>query len=61
MDQDGARTLARDAKTLARRVGHEAINQGCMLTNPDDPSVTELILEAMRVRLSREDVLRRAS
>lgn len=61
MDQDGARSLARDAKTLAGRVGAEAANHGCMLENPDDPSVPELVLEAIRVQLSREDVLRKVS
>jgi uncharacterized protein (DUF2345 family) len=60
MDQDGACSLARDAKTLANRIGAEATNHGCVLTDQADPSVSELVLEAMRVHLSRED-LHRAS
>lgn len=61
MEQDGACSLARDAKTLANRIGAEATNHGCVLTNPDDPSVPELVLEAIRVHLTREEVWGTAS
>lgn len=61
MDQDTARTLARDAARLAREVGHQAAHHGCQLTNRDDPSVPELVLEAIRVQLERGQVLADAS
>lgn len=61
MDQDGARSLARDAQRLAQQVGHRAVGHGCRLTDPDDPSVPELVLEAIRVQLERRQVLADAS
>jgi hypothetical protein len=60
MDQDRTRTLACDAKQLAREVGTQAVNHGCALTDPDDPSVSELVLEAIRLRILKEDVLQGA-
>jgi len=61
MDQDGARSLARDAQQLAQQVGHRAVGYGCKLTTPDDPSVPELVLEAIRVQMGREHALAEAS
>lgn len=45
------------ARELARAVGEAAANHGCTLTNLEDPSVAELILQACAVGLRREDVL----
>lgn len=45
------------ARDLARAVGEAAINHGCSLTYPSDPSVAELIQQACVVRLRREDVM----
>lgn len=57
-DQEGTMTHDRpSARDLARAVGEAAINHGCSLTEPEDPSVAELILQACRVQLRREDVL----
>jgi hypothetical protein len=57
MDQDRTRTLARDAKQLAREVGAQAVNRGCLLEDHEDPGVAELTLEAIRLRIFKEDVL----
>lgn len=61
MDQDGARSLARDAQRLAKHVGHRAVSYGCRVENPDDPSVPELVLEAARLQMGGEQVLTDAS
>lgn len=61
MDQDGARSLARDAQQLATQVGHRAVAHGCRLTNPDDPSVPELVLEAIRVQMRGDHAMADAS
>jgi hypothetical protein len=58
MSQDRTRTLARGAEQLAREVGTAAVHHGCVLTNPNDPSVLELVVEMLRLRIDKGDLLR---
>lgn len=43
------------ARDLARAVGEAATHHGCSLTQPEDPSVADLIVQACRNGLQRED------